>query len=86
MFDTPEKKKLRQQYRTTFESDSGKAVLKDLMKFAMFFDSTYVPKDPESTAYNEGMRRIVLRIIAIMERQPLDNEQVLKQLVRYTDE
>jgi len=46
-----------------FGSDEGELVLADLMNSFNFFSSTYVNGDPQGTAFHEGARAAVLRII-----------------------
>jgi len=65
------------KYRKVFSSDDGKEVLKDLMKVAHVLDCTYYSGDPHETAYREGERSIVLRILKTINTDP---EQVLKML------
>lgn len=55
----------KKQYRDVFLSPQGKEVLKDLLKFCHYNSPTFVPGDPHTSAYNEGMRRVILRIISI---------------------
>ena len=49
-------------YKQTFDSDTGKMVLADLIAFTGAHDQSYTPGDPTQTAFNEGMRRVVTRI------------------------
>lgn len=51
-----------QAYKSTFNSQEGQLVLKDLMKACHFNSSTY-DKDPYETHFNEGARSVVLRIL-----------------------
>ena len=76
----------RSNYRAVFDTPKGKEVLKDLMTFAKFFDTSYVPGDPSTTAYNEGMRRIVLRILSIMEKDPAKHQEMITNILRDTNE
>lgn len=72
MFDLFKRQK---QYKGTFSTPEGEAVLKDLLKFCMYDSPTYVIGDPHQSAYNEGMRRVALRILSIMD---MDKETVRK--------
>lgn len=59
---------LRDDYRHVFGSDSGQRVLKDMMRAGHVFQPTFtrgVDGDRES-AFREGERNMVLRILAIM--------------------
>ena len=49
-------------YRRCFDSEDGKLVLKDLFKSCHMMTST-MDKDPYETAFNEGARSVVLRIL-----------------------
>ncbi len=69
-------KKRNQQYKNVFGSGEGKFVLKDLLKFCHHNSPTYVLGDPYQTAYNEGMRRVALRIISIIGM----SDEIIKQL------
>ena len=86
MFTLDNLKSRRQDYKATFESPTGQEVLKDLMKFAKFCDTSYVPGDPTTTAYNEGMRRIILRILSIMEKDPEKHQEMITNILRDTNE
>ena len=53
-------------YKKCFASVEGKRVLQDLIQFCKYRDSSYVAGDPTGTAFNEGMRRVILRVIKFM--------------------
>lgn len=76
----------RRDYRAVFETPAGQKVLKDLMTFGKFFDTSYVPGDPTTTAYNEGMRRMILRILSIMEKDPAKHQEMITNILRDTNE
>lgn len=61
---------LRSQYRTVFEGDAGEAVLRDLYEFCGLFMQAHVPGDPFHTAFNDGKRRVALRINAMLSERP----------------
>lgn len=50
-------------YVDLFKSDLGDQVLKDLIKSTYFLNTTHVPGDPYTTAFNEGQRALVGRIL-----------------------
>ena len=54
--------KNRKMYRTCFESEAGKHVLEDLRGFTGEGTDLFVSESATSTAYNLGMRRVLLRI------------------------
>ncbi len=76
----------RANYRAVFQTPDGKKVLKDLMQFSNFFRGSYVKGDPSTTAFNEGMRQVILRILTIMETDPLKQEEILTTILRDTNE
>jgi len=49
-------------YKQTFNSPSGKKVLKDLMKSCNMLETTF-EKDKDTMLFNEGARSVVLRIL-----------------------
>jgi len=65
--------KRRKQYKDTFSGPNGEAVLKDLLNFCHYDKPTYVIGDQYQTAYNEGMRRVALRITSILN---MDDKQI----------
>lgn len=64
-------KKLISQYKKTFSSVEGRAVLHDLMRGNFVLDkTTFVPGDPYGTARNEGHREVVVKILSILKMDP----------------
>jgi len=62
---------VRAAYRIFETSGDGQTVLQDLAD--SYYDvSSFVPGDPQSTAFNEGRRAVVLAIFEILEelKQP----------------
>ena len=57
----------RIDYGLTFSSDHGKRVLKDLYRFCGMGQPSFVPGAPDETAFNEGKRRVFLRLAALLE-------------------
>ena len=53
-------KELVQNYKTTFNTDTGKQVLDDLKKRSHFFNTTHVKGDSHESAYYEGQRSLVV--------------------------
>ena len=62
MFKLKEMKATILAYKRFFDTTDGKIILKDLMKSCHVLSST-MDKDPYETAFNEGARSVVLRII-----------------------
>ena len=59
-------------YKKCFSTVEGKRVLQDLIQFCKYRDSSYVAGDPTGTAFNEGMRRVVLRMIKFLNMSEED--------------
>lgn len=57
-------------YRETFGTEAGKRVLYDLMTVSNMLSPSFVAGDPCLTAYNEGGRQQVLRILNILGTSP----------------
>lgn len=57
----------RSAYRTVFNSPEGRRVLSDLAAFCGAGRPVAVPGDATQTYYNDGMRRVYLRIKAILD-------------------
>lgn len=71
--------KRNSQYRETFSTPQGKAVLKDLLKFCHMYAPTHCVGDPYQTAYNEGMRRVALRITSILKMDDSAMRELIKK-------
>lgn len=61
----------RDLYLRVFSTAEGKKVLRDLMQFGHVFDQVHVNGDPVSTAFNDGKRRMVLRILSFLKPQEM---------------
>ncbi len=70
------------QYKQCFNSDVGKEVLKDLISFSGFISSNF-KSDPYETAFCEGQRNVVLRILKFLEE---DVEMIRKRVREVNDE
>lgn len=55
----------RDAYIDTFRGPSGERVLRDLIRWARVFSSTFDP-DPRIAAFREGRREAVLRILTFL--------------------
>lgn len=64
---------VRAAYREVFESDAGKVVLRDLYAFCGAMTPTAVLSDSLATFFNEGKRRVYLRVFSFVFRTPLDD-------------
>jgi hypothetical protein len=67
-------------YKKTFSTDEGKMVLMDLVKSSGMMASSFVANDPYATAFNEGARSIVVRLIDTIQ---IDPEKYIKMLEEY---
>lgn len=66
------------KYRALFNSDDGKAILEDLCRSCHVFSST-MGDNPQETAFNEGARSVVLRILKTINTDPEVIEYMLKE-------
>ena len=55
-------KALKQDYKLTFATKEGEAVIADL-KSAYYHRGSYSKNDPHETSYREGQRSVIIRII-----------------------
>ena len=69
----------RKSYKEVFESEAGKYVLADLYKFCGMDKPSYMEGSPDRTAYNEGLKRVGLRIKAILKHSDEELENIAKQ-------
>jgi Ca2+-binding EF-hand superfamily protein len=60
---------LKSAYRRLFDSDDGKIVGEDLERFCGFLNTSVSQQSPDAyqTFFNEGKRRVYLRIIGMMK-------------------
>lgn len=65
--------RLSKAYRETWDTPHGRLVLEDLLRFCNPMNVSFTPGDPPGSArYNEGRRRVGLRIasyLSMKERQ-----------------
>lgn len=67
-----------QDYRRTFESPHGKKVLYDLMRASNMLSVSHVRGDPYETAFREGERNMVIRILQVLKMDPKKLEEFIK--------
>jgi len=69
MIDDADKqlKQLEGDYRTTFSTKDGERVLADLE--SAYYHRSSFSKDPYETAFNEGSRAVVVRILNLIRRR-----------------
>lgn len=75
-------KKLASLYKQVFTTPAGKEVLKDLITFCRLYQPTFSSQDPHQTAFNEGMRRVGLRIINFVEKDDLVRSEMMFNLMK----
>lgn len=56
----------RHVYRLVYATPEGRAMIHDLLRFCNFRAPVVVPNDPMMTGYNDGMRRVGLRIASFI--------------------
>jgi hypothetical protein len=66
-------------YRKVFESPEGKVVLADIYKYTNIHESSFDPGNPYITSFNEGLRRVGLRIFSYLEIRPEDIRKIARQ-------
>ena len=67
------RRRRKADYRHIFESVEGRRVLADLYRFCGMMRPSFVAGRPDETAFNEGKRRVFLRLAGFME---LDDERI----------
>jgi hypothetical protein len=71
-------------YKQVFGSPEGQKVLKDLMDFGGFMRPSYDPTNPHNTAFNEGSRRVLLRILSFMNpKESIDTYNNPNNITRF---
>jgi len=66
-------------YKEVFNTKTGTLVLGDLCKLANMNRQSYTPNDPHRTAYNEGMKAVILHIERVMKQGELPAESLIKK-------
>jgi|TARA_R100000234_G_scaffold31590_1_gene18587 hypothetical protein len=59
-------KALKQDYKLTFATKEGEAVIADL-KSAYYHRGSYSKNDPHETSYREGQRSVIIRMLNLMK-------------------
>lgn len=68
----------RAAYREVFTGEHGDVVFADLFDFCGARKPSFVPGSADETAFNEGKRRVMLRILGILEM----DEETISRVVR----
>lgn len=58
-----ERARIHESYQNIFNTPDGERVLRHLMKVGGVTKSSFVAGDPNTTAFNEGRRHLVLSIL-----------------------
>ncbi len=69
----PGRRRRRADYRRCFATPEGRRVLADLYRFCGMATPSFVAGRADETAFNEGKRRVFLRVAGFLE---LDGERV----------
>lgn len=72
---------LKRAYHEVWSSSAGRQVLTDLMKYAGLANQVYVPGDPCGTSFNDGKRRLGLRITSILSLGDLEVHELARHQV-----
>ncbi|HLE40019.1 MAG TPA: hypothetical protein VI956_00790 [Nitrospirota bacterium] len=59
-------------YKQIFKCQAGERVMNDLMLQCHFLDPAFVKGDPNESAFMEGERNVVLRILKILNTSPAE--------------
>jgi len=59
---------LKKDYQHTFDTPEGKRVLADLQS-AYYHRLSYTKDDPYETAFREGQRNVIIRIINLIKEE-----------------
>jgi len=77
------RRRRRADYRAVFTGPAGKRALADLYRFCGMGSPSFVPGRPDETAFNEGRRRVFLRIAAMLE---LDEDTIRRMIAPDADD
>ena len=69
MSDNKKLKELISNYKTTFNTDTGKMVLEDLKKRSHFYNPTHVIGDSHESAFYAGQRSLVVFIESLLNQK-----------------
>lgn len=65
-------------YQKLFETPDGEKVLRDLCKLGFIDRTTFAPDNQYETAFREGQRAMVLRIVQIINTDPAYLAELVK--------
>jgi len=61
-------KEMADKYRQVFTGKVGEEVLEDILRHCHLDQSSFVPNDPNYTAFKEGKRRVGLQILSYLKK------------------
>jgi hypothetical protein len=68
-----------EDYKLVFSTPQGRRVLKDLLDFCHYNKPTYVVGDSYATHYNEGLRRVALRLTSFLNLDLQELNQLISE-------
>ena len=77
------RRRRRADYRAAFGGPAGRRTLADLYRFCGMGSPSFVPGRPDETAFNEGRRRVFLRIAGLLE---LDEDTIRRMIAPDADD
>lgn len=81
MISVPTRRKQRMDYRAAFGTQQGERVLADLAEFCHARQPTFHP-DPHIAAFNEGARRVFLRIMGFLNMSEAELDRLIADEAR----
>lgn len=65
-------------YKKLFKDNKeGEEVLADLLNFCGQYKSSHSPNDPYASAFNEGKRRVILRILNFIKMEEKEIQDII---------
>ncbi len=66
-------------YHQVFGSQAGKRILYDMMREHKMLSTSFSPGDPQVTAFNEGGRNVIVRLLGILKTSPEQLRQHIEE-------
>ena len=80
------KSKIRaSDYNRVFSTEQGKRVLFDLLENSHYLSSSFVDGDPHKTAFHEGERNIVGKILTRIHTTPEKLDELFREREKFND-
>ncbi len=73
-------------YKAFWNTPEGRKVLEDMILHHNVMSSSFVKDDPYETAFKEGERNVILRILSIIKINPKKMIKLIEEIERHTDE